>query len=79
MRVTAWGLPAQKAEARKAEALAQSRVEGAYLWESLGSAEGGQDALPEQQYDQSEAFEYCLHLYNSVPQVRASKAGSYTV
>ena len=62
-----------------AELPSHTRVEDAYLWEGLGSADAGQDVVPDQQFDQSEAFEYCLHLYNSVPEVRASKAGSYIV
>ena len=55
------------------------RIEDSFMWDCLGGDEAAQESAPEQRYDQSEAFEYCLQLYQSVSKIQASKFGHYIV
>ena len=55
------------------------RIEDSFMWDCLGGDEAAQESAPEQRYDQSEAFEYCLQLYQSVSKIQPSKFGHYIV
>ena len=55
------------------------RIEDSFMWECLGGEEAAQEASSEIRYDQSEAFEYCLQLYQTVSKIQPSKFGHYIV
>ena len=52
---------------------------GMYMYKVLGADDRERLPMCQQRFDQTQAFEYCLQLYQAVPEVRMSKFGHFIV
>ena len=50
-----------------------------YMFKVLGGDDKDRLPICQQRFDQTQAFEYCLQLYQTVPEVRMSKYGHFIV
>lgn len=50
-----------------------------YMYKVLGADDKERQPICQQRFDQTQAFEYCLQLYQAVPEVRMSKYGHFVL
>lgn len=68
-----------KGVSEKAEEQSTGGLKGMYMYKVLGGDDKDRLPICQQRFDQTQAFEYCLQLYQAVPEVRISKYGHFVV